>query len=85
MTGGYADAPGVESSLPTDGMLGMDVPGIVEVTNIKCSQEGIKSWYSPCDKVDLYTTVKLHRYSITTPSLHPPGDESVRGMASRVT
>jgi hypothetical protein len=28
----------------------MDVPGIVEVTNIKCNQKSIKSQYSHYDK-----------------------------------
>jgi len=32
--GGYANARAVESLLPTDGVYGMDVLGIVEVTNI---------------------------------------------------
>ena len=31
----------------------MDVPGIVEVTNIRCNQKTIKSEYSRLDKVDL--------------------------------
>ncbi len=42
----YADARVVESSLPTDGMLGMDVPGIVEVTSMDCCLKGIKSRHS---------------------------------------
>ena len=43
-----------------DGILGMDVPGIVEVTSMKCSQESIKSQCSRWDKVDLHATGKPH-------------------------
>jgi hypothetical protein len=38
----------------------MDIPGIAEVTNMKYSQENIKSWYLQCDQVDLYMTGKPH-------------------------
>jgi hypothetical protein len=39
--GGYANVHAVESSLPTDGMYGMGVLGIVEVMNIMGKQRSI--------------------------------------------
>ena len=59
--GGCANVHVVESLLLTDGMLGMAVVGIVEVTNIKLNLNRTKSWHSPCNKVDLKALGIIHR------------------------
>ena len=39
----------------------MAVPGIVEVTNIKCNREDIELQQSRCDKINLHVIAILHQ------------------------